>query len=67
MANKEIKECPSCKKRNADDFTADIEYMDSEFSLMVSSKSVKHSKQIFNELFNKVKSAKSPKKNNYVG
>ena len=60
--------CSSCKKVHiSSDVTADIEYIDSEFSLVVSSKSVKHSKEIFNELFEKVKKSKTKKNNVYIG
>lgn len=59
--------CSNCKKNsNASEATADIEYVDSNFSLVVSSKSVKHSKEIFNELFEKVKTSRPKQKKEYI-
>lgn len=66
MAEKEGK-CVNCKKSSHNhDTSADIEYVDTDFSLVVSSKSVRHSKEIFNEIFEKVKSKKDTKKYSYI-
>ena len=60
--------CSNCKNvQTVSEVTADIEYVDSEFSLVVSSKSVKHSKEIFNELFEKVQKSKKRKTKAYIG
>lgn len=67
MAEKEETKCVNCKKSTHNhDTSADIEYVDTDFSLVVSSKSVKHSKEIFNEIFEKVKSNKVKKNHSYI-
>jgi len=69
LGPKRSSKCQTCKKNpTAIDANTDIEYTDSNFSLLVSSKSVKHSKEIFHELFDKVKRLQGKKgKDGYIG
>ena len=68
MAKKEsCKKCELSKDtKESTDASANIEYMDDKFSLSVSSTSVKSSKKIFNELFERV-SKPEEKAREYIG
>jgi len=60
--------CSDCKKTTTVlEVTADIEYADADFSLVVSSQNVKQSKDLFNELFEKVKKSKNGPRKQYIG
>ena len=55
--------CDNCKKKEEVESISNIEYSDSELSLVVSPKSTKSSKDTFNELFEKMKKSQSKRNN----